>query len=494
MLDRPWLLGIVLGVIFLVRLYPLMAADLWFDEVLTFDDYVMQPKLAGVFAQYPVANNHVLFSAMLWLWTRALDPHLFESLLRLPSALFSATVVMLACVHWRRWLGSRAALLAAVTFAASIVVANFAWQLRGYSMSMMLGAISLSGTMELLDGRRKRGLVLSCISAALLPIVLPTNVLLIGAHVVFLMIAATRDVGPRRWIDPLIVCVSGAIGSSYYLLILKQFVNVIHHAEGWPSGYAAINAWAMALLAHFGIIGAMFAWQQRVFVRKVIEGAGSAERDDVMLAWKVLVPAVGICVVTMLALQPAPFPRTFLVFLPTATFGVCYAFRNAAALQRASAIALTGIAIGIAVWGCGWQSATSMITANSVARGEYPQNLLLDFYRGRQDISQISVAIKNQRLGAQIVLLTDFHDFPTTRFYWRVQQLPAERVVAKFKNLREFEQQHESENLQFAVQAVSESHAKSILDEAHVSFEHLEPLLSNGTLTIFLVQTSDAAN
>jgi hypothetical protein len=99
----------------------------------------------------------------------------------------------------------------------------------------------------------------------------------------------------------------------------------------------------------------------------------------------------------------------------------------------------------------------------------------------------MSATVKDSGMGEHVVLLTDFHDFSTTRYYWRLERLPAENVLAKFKNFAQWKES-DHPNVVLAVQAVSESHAGRILHDAGQSFSRLEPLLTSGLLTLYRVE------
>ena len=70
-----WLL-IALAV-YLVRIMPWALAEYWYDEVLTLGEFVLDPRgkglWGGVFRTYPIANNHILSTALYWIWVRVLN-------------------------------------------------------------------------------------------------------------------------------------------------------------------------------------------------------------------------------------------------------------------------------------------------------------------------------------------------------------------------------------------------------------------------------------
>jgi len=488
---RPWLVGLALALAFFVRLVPWLDSDLWFDEVLTFDDYVLRPRLWGVFANYPAANNHVLFSALLWCWFRILDPWVSELLLRLPSALFACGAIVLIVVHWRRWLGGRAAIACGLTFAASLVFATFAYQLRGYSLSMLLGTMAVSGMMDLLDvATRRRGLLACIVAVALLPLVMPTNILLVAAGLLSMAWLRPPDVPWMRWLRAVVlpIAVAAGAGCSYYLAIWSQFSSVLRHAEGWASAWAVAGSLACALAAHLGILAVPFAWQHRQIIG--LSADGSPARADLLISWKILAPALAITAAFLLGQRPAPFPRTFLVFLPAVTFAVALGGRSSRLFGLLRPLTL---ALIIAVHGIAWQLITDALTSDALSRGQRPQNLVMEYYRGRDDSWRLAGALGRTGQAGSMVMLVEFHDFSTTRYYWNIRRLPdpTQRIVTVgWKNPIAGWRQRFAPETRLAVQAGDEAAARALLQAAGEAPGRLQLIAQAGYLRIWLTDIS----
>ncbi len=189
--SKPVRWALVCLALYLVRVTPWALAELWHDEVITLGDFVIGPPGAGplhVFRSYPLANNHVLFSALGWWWVRFLGFTGEEYLLRLPCLVFGGLAICLAIGAWRRWLGPELGCLAGVTLAMSPVFTPFSCEFRGYSLSMLLSAVAAHGLAELTEGHTRRGLWIQAPALALLPLVIPSNVFLGFAHALLVLL------------------------------------------------------------------------------------------------------------------------------------------------------------------------------------------------------------------------------------------------------------------------------------------------------------------
>jgi len=428
------LLAGLLG-LYLVRISGWLFGDLWFDEVITLTDYAIGPpvhhSIWRVFRVYPVANNHILFSAVLWGWVRLTGFTAREWLLRLPCVVFGALTVWTAARQWRQWLGVRPAFLAALLLAVSPVLTPFFWQLRGYSLSLFLAVLAVSGAMDIAEGCRECGHRILAPVLFLLPLVSPANVLFAGAILIFIftcpdpMHPGWRARVARVWPEVL----STVAGAAYYLTLGDRFWRVLHQTGGWEHAWAAAGNVGLAFLAHLGPFVLLLA---AVLLRP-------RERRKVVL-WTegpppgyLAVCALGVMALAMLMRRPAPFPRIFLVFFPAVTFSVIRVLRRHPFLLETQAVfKLVAVTVILAA---AWENAAARLTLREIrSEGKHPQNLLQQYYRGSVSLSRVCQALVRARGGREAarhtVVLCDFFDYPTLRFYWNtVYGLPIENVV-----------------------------------------------------------------
>jgi hypothetical protein len=421
--------------LYLVRVLPWAMSELWHDEVITLGDFVLGPEGSGplhVFRSYPVANNHMLFSAFGWWWVRFLGYSLDEYLLRLPCMAFGAIVIVLAVRSWRRWLGAELACLAGVTLAISPVFGAFACEFRGYSLTMLLSAIAVQGLAEMSDGRLRRGLWVQLPALFLLPLVIPSNALLAFAHALFIALWPGWPGSRRtRFAVALALAGAGALGLSYYLTLWDQFAKVLHETTGWTSGLGVLGAVSLGVWAHLGWAGIALpvaAWRRSLW----------RPDPDGQRVWAAIY--AGCVAVPILATlfgnySNAPFPRVYLLYLLPLTFAAFRFLRPSLLWSRRSFLLAAGLTVAI---GFAWERACDLRTAAAVRRGEHPQDLLQQYYRNRTDLRGVAAGIAQAGAPRGALVVTDAYDFPTFRFYWAQYGMPAEAVFAQNRLPKDF--------------------------------------------------------
>ena len=418
-------------VLFLTRIAPWLVSDLWYDEVITLGDFAIGPQGDGgilhVFRSYPVANNHVLFSAIAWLWVRFIHFSSAEYLLRLPSVLFGAMTIVVVVRSWSRWLGPRVAGLAGVAFAISPVFTAFAYQLRGYSLSMFLGALATTAVMEAATGEYRRCVMTYVPVALLLPLVVPTNIVIVLGHLLFLFwCCGERRIGLRlARCAPIAAAL--ACGSAYYLTIWPQFRRAVDQTVGWSSAWLVLGNLILGFAAHLGpfILASMAGFLSGQPASNACTDADLRVRAA---AWRLMLCVLVAIAAFLVAVPTPPFPRTFLVCFPTLSFCVLCLGRDSAVWQRQPFLVVAGLVV---FHGFLWEACCTGLTRSQVGDGRFPQNLVQQYYRGSTALSAISHGVAADGTGARFVVVAGAHDFPALRHYWGLVGLPPELVTAE---------------------------------------------------------------
>ncbi len=390
--------------IFLVRIMSWAMSEYWYDEVLTFGNFVLDPNRVGffesVFRTYPIANNHILSTAIYALWVKCLGYDLSsEFLVRLPSILEGIATILIIAVHWRKWLGVRVAVLGAITFAISPVFTAFAYQVRGYSLSIMLSTAAISGALECADGKFARGLSISFICCFLLPLVIPSNALVAP------VIAAVILISTRRILCAAVPLLGGFIGGSYYFTIWDQFVAASKEPGGWDSAVEVALHLLLAFAVHIGVIMVCIPFKSK-----------NRQPDSAASRLRRVSPAVLLLTMLIVAATLAfsrsgqsPYPRVFLMFLPIASFAVLLAARGSFLPKTQIILPLLAIfAIGF-----GTEKIASDMTRKALAKGESPSNLLQQYYRGSSELRVLS----QSEFPEDCIIMTDEYDLPTMELY-----------------------------------------------------------------------------
>jgi hypothetical protein len=242
------------------------------------------------------------------------------------------------------------------------------------------------------------------------------------------------------------VALAGSVGLAYYLSIWPQFRRVLAQTSGWESAPAVLGNLTLALLAHlgpmlvlFGLAG--FALLARRFGKKRFFARGAEVCGDKRLG---VVESLGLfaasllpAVLVLLVLRPVPYPRVFLVFVPIWSFAVVAAVRDLACLSRVPGRVLV---VAVLLNGVLWERGSAWLTQRQLARNEYAQNLLQQYYREGRDLSTIAARL-TETPASETVVLTNFYDFVAMRYYLLLRDFPPERVLgvgqqasARFKN------------------------------------------------------------
>lgn len=446
--------------VYVVRVMPWAMAEFWYDEVITLGDYVLDlggRGLGHVFRNYPVANNHMLSSAVYWLWIRFIDFNITaEHLLRAPSMAFGALTIALVMCHWRTWLGNRLAILGGLLLAISPVFTAYAYQVRGYALTMALAAAAVSGAIEVIGGRRWTGQVIVAVAMLLLPIVIPSNVIL--APVLALLIAAVLWRAGRPCTQCLLqsmpVLLAAVVGFSYYFTLWDKFLAVSREPGGWPSAWMVAGNLALALLAHAGFFAATLAGAVALRAgrrhartprpaldpalalalapapaparggRRPDAGAGSGRPPRLLVPPVAVVAALTLgCVAVVAAVLlaarsgQAPYPRVFLVLLPPLTLAALLSGRVFTAIRHwpLALAALLVVANGFV-----WERASEAVTDAQLRKNATPNNLVQQYYRGADELRHLASLMAQQQWMENAVVLTDEYDFPTFRLYWQL--------------------------------------------------------------------------
>ncbi len=199
-----WVLGLGVGAAPLVVLavVPQVQLDLWCDELTSLTMFSLAP-LARTVTYYPFANNHIFYNLLNNLFLRLVGCHELGLVMDNPFPLrLLALAYALGALAWLyramvRHFNQRAALLGFLALATTLPFANFATQLRGYSLSLLLVVVLLDWLLCHLERPRlASGVGLALVHAAFL-YTLPSN-LFFSAPLMAILAAAVLLRPARR--------------------------------------------------------------------------------------------------------------------------------------------------------------------------------------------------------------------------------------------------------------------------------------------------------
>ena len=401
---------IVILVGFSVLGFSYLSSDFWLDEMITVVDYGSNGNIGTIFRHYPVANNHILYSAVLWVWLN-LMPDAREVGARLPC--FVMAVATLCCMYLigRSLIDRAAGFFMALLMGFSPIYLGFFYQMRGYGLAMLLGSCATLGALWIAEGRRCRGACLYGPAVLLLPGVLPTNILLNTSLWLFLASSAWRFGTWRR--DRLLLLFLGIVsiaGMGIYLPVWDQFQRVAEGTQGWESGPLVAGHWLLALVVHAGLFLVVCWWLKR-------NAAGAGRTEVPVHRHLPLLAASCLGILLTAALLFAMFPRSLLGYLAPLNVCALYGYRPSLARHNAVFFGLVAAVLLNTLIGT---HLAELKTGRDLAAGRYPQNLLQQFYSRRNDLSRTLRHIKQHNLATgQSRLLIPYHLHLVGQVYWQ---------------------------------------------------------------------------
>lgn len=174
--------------------------DLWNDEIYTLKNFVLVP-ISQTITDYHVPNNHSFFNLLNNLYLRIINVDDINILLdkpyliRIPPFLYTIVALIVLGFICKRFYNTKVSILAILVLATSIPFFNFALQVRGYSLSIMLAVALFYYYLAYLRIKQTRALFYIGLFAALLFYTLPSNLYILlgfigcsGLEILYLLI------------------------------------------------------------------------------------------------------------------------------------------------------------------------------------------------------------------------------------------------------------------------------------------------------------------
>ena len=405
----PW--ELLLCLFFLLRILPWLLGELWYDEVLSLDLFLLpKDSLWAVFRDYRIANNHMLANGIQWLWLRLLPAAAgSELLLRIPPLLCSLGTLLLVARRWARWLGRPLALWTGFLLAASPLFSAFGLYMRGYPLALFLSALALTFLWERRETRTPANALGLLLCSLALPLVMPSAAVTLAALFLAGLLCPPRPLLPKgRLLWPL--ALGGALGCAYYLTLWAEFQRARVESGGWASGWLVAGHLLLAFGLH--LLPALPLLRRSKNPGPSLALAGGS------------LAAVILALVTAAPGGHAPFPRVFLPLLPLMTLAALLPLRERLPQEiflsrKFLALAiLPGLLLGVL---------GDRLTQWELSRGQTPpQNLLQQYYRGDggNRAWAESLAAEAVQEGALPPVAVNPTDAPALSLYWRFQGLP----------------------------------------------------------------------
>ncbi|MGQ0587327.1 MAG: hypothetical protein ACT4PK_09010 [Gammaproteobacteria bacterium] len=420
-------LGFVAGILLAL---PHLQDPVWQDEAYMLMNFSDRGFLYP-FTDYHLPNNHVLFSALLALWSDPGDSVPYTRLL--PLSCFVLALPLLY-VGVERLAGRPAAIVALVLFAMSPVTRDFAAQLRGYAASWVpLSALLLLTPRLALDGRKASG-VLYAISAVASVAILPTNLWFCLALALWgcaLCLGHADASRSRRGARVAVLLGAPLLGLAAYVLVWEQLLAAANKPwGGW--GYAAAGLhWIEATLSNQLWLLPVAVLGLTALARRLMDPAERrAARGEALL---LLSLAASLGLMAALLRYP-PLPRTYVPALPLWYAAVALVLAGAWRLRplAASPVAAVGVfmAVVLGLFVTSWRGSPCGGTPPESA---FPQDLCHAFYRQEYRPGLVAAALGALPRQDQLTVVTDDEAFWALSFLVRQGEVafPLELVDLK---------------------------------------------------------------
>ncbi|MDD3153724.1 MAG: hypothetical protein PHS41_02570 [Victivallaceae bacterium] len=369
------LLGLLLAA--LAGMLPGLLRPLWFDEAVTFFNFMTLESPLEIYRNYTIPNNQVIytvaakyFSFVPWFG----EPRSFALIVAL------GTLATAYCAYRKRF-GSDATLAALLALGCSGAFLNYGTAIRGYMLSMflLLGALLCAERMaRSLNGKN---LLFYAICAVLAVGTIPSNLLGLGAIVLWVlpMLGAKFYRKSVFWL--LCILPFAALALFYLPMGGRAIGAILSLREGWSDRFGAIRVFYTVCAATFGVLLLPAAWGY-VLRFRAKGGGGMLESAALGIFLLPVVPC--------LMLRVAPFPR---VFFPMMIFFALVLARGVGHLTAAKCRrrrrwnrTVWSVALLVAVLGWGFVLRTDTVSEGLSARcgGERWDDYFRPYYLRRE--------------------------------------------------------------------------------------------------------------
>ncbi len=306
------LVGIILAgllsIIFLFSAKNYICRNLWYDEALTILEFVVWPKsYLGVYFNYSIPNNHILYSVFMRFWLDNVASFLNFSnpILRVPSLIAGLFLLISSFWLWRKYSSQSSVFIILFCLALSPVFIIYSTAIRGYIFSILLVSLVIPTVLAICENR-KFAIYLYYLLSFIAIGIMPNNVVAIFAS--SLLPFALEKLKPNLSNIFKLCFVPFIALFVFYLPILDKFMMVLSIREGWNSRFASFLVFYLSIFLFFMpiiIIASSALWLKRTITRA----------NFLFSALIFVLPGI-----FFFLRSPSPFPRTFICVMPVWLF------------------------------------------------------------------------------------------------------------------------------------------------------------------------------
>ncbi len=407
---------------------------LWNDEIYTLRNFVFK-GLPGVLWDYHVPNNHILSNVFHWLWihlTGVTDlGQLLDEAWRIriwPGLLAIATIYMVYDLG-RRAIHSLGGAIAVVVLLTTLAFGNFALQVRGYSLSMLLITGLVYGSFRVLSARATDRVSIAALALSVFGLLytIPSNLYVIAAAGIMLAVLLGKS-NKKTVLIAFAAMGGGALAAvALYLPMLDQVTGNEYIAAGRSFRKEHLDL-LKTTLEHF------LNWRF-LLLPLLVFGWRSTRKGDLLRQQLALLAGIFLVPFAFsLVRGDTPPLRTYTVLIPV--FALFIALTWSAAVRRwesrgnwAGWVHIGGLLVCVVSYWYGKQEIVSHLET-TMSTFRYDQDLNYNYYQYRYAPNEEFDLFK-QRAGAQATLIlqrSEDHDLPVYLAHKGIAFLPADSI------------------------------------------------------------------
>ena len=323
---------------FLYQIIPQLNNNLWNDEFLTIESFILVP-LKTTLTNYHTSNNHMLFSLFSHFYLQLLgitsSTFILENpwILRLPMLLVSIGTLLTMYKTGRMIGGRSVGLLSMAILATTLPFHNFCLQARGFSFTMFFDTLIIYSIASYFRYGRNRSLVLIALATWFAFYTIPSNLYCIIAILAFLSgeliyyYIKERIIDPRYW-KPLTAVVAGTILAliCYSPVIERVFTNDYVRATFHPSRIIDATFFYGDLIWGRRLLFILFGVSAFIYFIPLMPGHTNVTLLWRMVCWQFIIPVA----IVVIAGQHPPsriFVYLFVFMAPLIAVNIHYLLR-----------------------------------------------------------------------------------------------------------------------------------------------------------------------
>ena len=180
--------GILLCILVFFTAGTYLVRPLWFDEALTVQNFAVMESIERIYFNYVIPNNQLLYTMMLHWWIKLYSgTGSFDCWMRLLSLLLAAITMLTVYRRFRIALGSGVTAVLLISFCCAPPFLLHATALRGYMAGTCFTMLALTAALDYISLGKFSALVRYFIFSLCSTAVLPSDMLALGAVVLYTM-------------------------------------------------------------------------------------------------------------------------------------------------------------------------------------------------------------------------------------------------------------------------------------------------------------------